>query len=412
MSQPSREAERILAEAGRVLAEPLDLEATLNKLARLLVTTMADLCSIRLEDDGELRAVALAHRDAEKEELLLSLWHRSPRDWGVDRSNFRAAREGRSLLAPVIEPERLAAAISDPVLREHLTRLRLESTIIVPMIARRGVIGAICVVSSHETRRYDEADLALLEELAQRAALAVDNARLYDAALTANQAKSDFLALISHELRTPLNAIMGYTDLLQTEISGPLTEGQRQQLARVEANAAHLLHLIDEILRYSVTDPLGEEERLEAEELIALCRDLLMTFRPAALAKRLRLEFETEGVPDHLVTDPARVRQILQKLLENAIKFTQQGMVLLRLRGTDTDLQIEVRDTGIGLAESELARLFEPFWQGESVLTRRYGGAGLGLPLARRRARSLGGEIRVRSEPGAGSSFVLHLPLP
>lgn len=252
---------------------------------------------------------------------------------------------------------------------------------------------------SASERARNEAELAMQQAEAARAE-----------AESANGAKSDFLAVMSHELRTPLAAIMGYQELLADGITGPVTEAQGQQLARIKVSARHLLSLIDEILTFTRLDA-GRETVVEEEvELDQVLRDAYEIVEPLAEAKNLELRLSLAGAGVIIETDPTKLRQILVNLLSNAVKFTQQGHVELRGQVIEDQVILTVEDTGVGIGEEYLGRIFDPFWQVEQKATRRASGTGLGLTVSRRLANLLGGDVTVHSEVEKGTTFTVNLP--
>jgi signal transduction histidine kinase len=225
----------------------------------------------------------------------------------------------------------------------------------------------------------------------------------------ANQVKAAFLATMSHELRTPLNAIMGYTGLLDAEIAGPLTIGQRQQTGRIETATRHLLQIIEEILTFSRIEAGREEVHLESVDFVPIVVETCKLVEPLATQKALDFSCHT---PDRSIgiTDPGKLRQILLNLLSNAIKFTDRGEVRLDVSVTRDEITFEIRDTGIGIDAAQQQRVFDPFHQVDRMKAQSFGGTGLGLSVSRELARLLGGDITVESEPGVGSTFTLRLP--
>ncbi len=240
----------------------------------------------------------------------------------------------------------------------------------------------------------------------------------------ANRAKSEFLAMMSHEIRTPINAIIGYADLLEMELAGPLTEPQKEQIGRVKSSSRHLLSLINDVLDFSKVEAGEMEVWREPTPLQGTAAMALDLVAPQAAARDVRLADESTCAADAAyVGDEDRVRQILVNLLSNALKFTEPGgTVVIRCRvaavpeagvraeGPGPWAAFEVEDTGIGIPADQVERIFEPFTQVEEGHTRRQGGTGLGLTISRRFARLMGGDLVVRSTPGQGSCFTLWLP--
>jgi signal transduction histidine kinase len=227
----------------------------------------------------------------------------------------------------------------------------------------------------------------------------------------ASRAKSEFLAVMSHELRTPLNAIGGYAELMELGIRGPITAEQRSDLARIQQSQRHLLGLINGVLNYARVEAGAVHYALadvQVENALAACEALVM---PQLRSRNLTLEREACDAGLRVNADAEKLQQILLNLLSNAIKFTEPaGTVTIRCNGSGDSVCIEVTDTGIGIPEDQLARVFEPFVQVDAKLTRTREGTGLGLAISRDLARGMGGDITATSEPGVGSTFTLELP--
>jgi signal transduction histidine kinase len=229
------------------------------------------------------------------------------------------------------------------------------------------------------------------------------------AATQANEAKSEFMATMSHELRTPLNAIVGYTDLLEGEIAGPINREQRTFLTRLRTSAAHLLELITQVLEFERISTGAERAFMERVDVTKLLHESVLLVAPVAEQKHIGL---TSEVPTGLsfVTDATKVRQIVLNLLSNAVKYTDKGEVTLRAKLGASSLVIEVADTGIGISPDDQRRIFDPFWQADRRLSRKVGGTGLGLSIAERFARVIDGSLLVESSPGQGTTFYLKVP--
>jgi signal transduction histidine kinase len=259
----------------------------------------------------------------------------------------------------------------------------------------------------------ERVDLLVLEQQArahaEKARSEAETARAE--AERANNSKTDFLAVMSHELRTPLTAIMGYEELLSDGITGPVTELQRQQLGRINASARHLLGLIDEILTFARVDIGRERVRWESMSINHTLTDAAALVQPMAADKHLEFVVELLDEDQAIQTDGTKLRQMLVNLLSNGIKFTDKGEVRLGCTINNGVLEIRIADTGVGIAAENIEDVFEPFWQAEQTATRKAGGTGLGLSVTRKLARLLGGDVTVASRMGAGSTFLLTLPM-
>ena len=226
----------------------------------------------------------------------------------------------------------------------------------------------------------------------------------------ANRAKSEFLAVMSHELRTPLNAIVGYTDLLRSEVVGPLAPVQKNHLERIRASSWHLLDLIQDVLSFARIEAGHETLRVADVDTVTLVRDAIAYVEPVANTKGLQIQPQLPDAPLVAVTDPAKLRQILLNLLTNAVKFTDAGVINVQLQPQDDGFELQVRDSGKGIDEAHHELIFEPFRQVDQSHTRDKGGVGLGLTVSRRLAHLLGGLLTVSSKPGDGATFRLRLP--
>ena len=399
-----------LDEATRVLNASIELDRTLDSLARLVVGSHADWCVIyRVLETGAIQRVSSVHADPALAATVgpfgdpaLKVGDHTLVAWSV--------RERRPMLAPEITEEVLQDAHPEaPELRDAARRAGAGSSfMILPLEVRGRAVGAITMVRA---KRYTDRDLTLMTELANRAALAVDNALLYEQARAADSAKANFLAVMSHEFRTPLSAILGYADILTAEIHGDLNPKQSGHLERVKASVRHLSHLVDEILSYASMEAGREKVRLDQVELVELARDVAGIMEPIAEASGLELAVRLPETGIEVRTDESKVRQILINLLSNAIKYTPSGSVDLQVRVEGGSVLCTVRDTGPGIARDHLENVFEPFWQVERGDGRRITGTGLGLAVARRLSRLLGGDVTLQSRVGEGSAFTLDLPL-
>jgi PAS domain S-box-containing protein len=232
-------------------------------------------------------------------------------------------------------------------------------------------------------------------------------------ALAANQAKSEFLANMSHEIRTPMAAILGYADVLLGHLKDP---DNRNCVLIIKRNGEHLLELIKDILDLSRIEAGKLDVVLEPTPLPQLVADIQSLMAVRAEEKQVHFDISFEGrVPREIQTDPTRLRQVLINLIGNAIKFTDEGQVLLKVKfiaGASPPLiEFAIEDTGIGMTEEQQERIFKPFSQGDSSVTRKFGGSGLGLAISQRLVQMLDGEMDLESEPQKGSTFYVRLPV-
>ena len=418
-AEVSRRRAAFLATEGRRLAESLDEQTTLRAITRVALPYLGAWCIVDLlESDGTMRRLAIIHADPARQVLATTLegrWPPRPDDpFGAPAALGRA----EPIVIDADVDAALAASANDPETLRALRGLGAGPLLTVPLIVHRRLVGALTFVGT-PGQTYAQEDVKLAEDLAIRSAMALDNARMHGEAVTlrtraeaASEAKSVFLGTMSHELRTPLNAIGGYVDLIDMGLRGPVTKEQHIDLARIRRNQRHLLALVSDVLSfvqvgsgratYDMADVVAEEVLADAVTLV----------EPLMVPKVLGLT----GIPcerSTLVhTDREKMTQILVNLLSNAIKYTPSGGVIsVVCESADDMVLVHVADTGIGIPADKLDAIFEPFVQVESGLDRREGGVGLGLAISRDLARAMGGDVTADSQPGAGSTFTLSVPI-
>jgi signal transduction histidine kinase/CHASE3 domain sensor protein len=316
---------------------------------------------------------------------------------------------------------RFDSPAEQPQLDLGVTKTPLRWALAYPIALAQERAGAIVLAGMHVAA---DDGVEFVREAARQLAVALHNAWAHDRlrdksiALTeqgerltrANRVKTEFLASMSHELRTPLSAILGFADLLLTSPKEQLSPRARESIERIKRNGHHLLELINDVLDLAKAETGRVELRLAPVSLGPLVRACVAEVDSLRQGKEILLAVDVGNVPIEVVTDAQRVRQVLVNLLANAIKFTDRGEVTVTLRATQGEVQLAVRDTGIGIPADALKELFQDFHQLEAGDGRRYDGTGVGLALSRRLARALGGDVDVRSTEGVGSTFTLVLP--
>jgi signal transduction histidine kinase/CHASE3 domain sensor protein/ActR/RegA family two-component response regulator len=415
----SEESLRFLSEASAALATSLDHEATLQQVVHLAVPVLADWCVLDLvAEDGCIERVAMAHANP-----TLGLWVERLRAFPpVENPAHPAARAlhtGQTVHVPEMTPEYEERSAQSP---EHLLVIRemkTRSLVSVPLLARGRTLGVLtCFITQDSGRRHDERDVLLAEELGRRAAMAIDNARLFSLAQgerqraeEANRLKDDFLATVSHELRTPLTAMLGWMKMLR---SGRLpVEKHAKALETVDRNAQAQAQLVEDLL--DVSRIISGKLRLDTQpvELVDVIQAALESVRPAADAKDIQLHLELGTVGSRVMGDPGRLQQVVWNLVSNAVKFSPGGSrVRVLLERGDGAAEVTVVDEGPGIPADFLPHLFERFTQLEGGTTRRHGGLGLGLAIVRHLVELHGGTVRAASDgPGRGATFTVRLPL-
>jgi|GEM_PF-3440073 len=556
--QTERFAESMKTEAMALLSNSLDYKTTLSSVARLVVPRFADWCLIdMLEEDRSIVRLAVAHADSSQHALARDL-RRQPLNMNVQYGAPHVIRTGRSELYSELSDSVIAAAASDEAHLSLIRQMKSKSVMVVPIQGRDRVLGAMTFISAESARRYKQVDLALAEDLARRAGLAIENARLYRAAQReiearkrteealrknreqlqaildnttavvylmdlenrfvmvnrqfeilfhlkneevfgrsvddffpketadtfrknnqyvmeaghpvefdevvpqsdgvhvylsikvplidqtgkpyaicgissditdrkrmeevlqqksaeaeeASRAKSQFVSMISHELRTPLNAIIGYSGLLRDPSSAEDRVKRSEMIDRIYYNAQILLKLINNLLNLNRMEAGHMPVESEMFFLADLVGAVVDNLKPMGEEKGLQMDLINEFGPLPIYSDSKKLEQIVMNLISNSIKFTDRGAVTIRLLDfpAESRVGIDVSDSGIGIKEEDLPHLFEPFYQADTSNTRSYEGSGLGLSIVKKFTELLGGEVRVVSKVGAGTTFTILLP--
>jgi signal transduction histidine kinase len=384
-----------------------DLDAVLQTVIdRAVELCRADNGNIARRDGDVYRVVAFTSFAPDFERLVRDRIY-VPEDGSVI---------GRALLDR--RAVQILDVLADPeyALTEIQRAGRYRTLLGVPMLRDGIPIGTI-VLGRTQVRPFDDAEIRLIETFADQVVIAIEHVRLFkdvetarDVAMDAAATKSRFLANMSHELRTPLNAIIGFTRIVSHN-AGDLPAQQVENLSKILVSAERLLGLIDEILELSRIEAGEPRVELDQADITEILDDVADFLQPLVDRSRVRLRVDVAGDLPTVVTDRSKLRQILLNLLNNAIKYTDQGSIDLRAGTTNGRLRIQIADTGVGILRDDLAKIFDEFHRSDSAQALDRRGTGLGLSISRRLARVLGGDLTAESGVGVGSTFTLDLPI-
>ncbi|MBD1909154.1 ATP-binding protein [Leptolyngbya sp. FACHB-8] len=407
------EREQFLSQASAVLAGTLDYKNTLFNIAQLAVPFLADFCFFDiLNNYQQIERVAWHHGDPAKRDWFEELQRYTPPADQGSHPITHVLATGKANLVPLVTEEWKQTVTLNAEHLQLIQECQVRSLITVPLIAHGRTLGALTVcLTADSNRYYTTTELDLVEELGHRAALALDNARLYQQAQEANRMKDEFMAVLSHELRSPLNPILGWIQLIQ---KGTLNaEKTAKAWATIERNARLQAQLIEDLL--DISRILRGKLKLNVEQvnLAATVHAAIETVQLAAQAKSIVIESMLDAHVGLVLGDTTRLQQVVWNLLSNAIKFTpERGRVEIRLEQMASQVQITVSDTGIGISSNFLPHVFDYFRQSDSATTRRFGGLGLGLAIVRQLVEAHGGTVWAESPgEGQGATFTVRLPL-
>ncbi len=407
---------RFLAEASAILAESLDYETTLESVARLAVPQIADWCSVNLlDEDREMRTLAVAHIEPEKVALARELEPRYPTDPDAPHGWPEVLRTRRSELIEHISDEMLEAGTVDEEHLRIIKELGLTSSLCVPLIARGPVLGTITLITAGNTRTLTTDDVVLAEELARRAAVAIDNAQLFRTTQQtaadlrrANEAKDEFLGLVSHELRTPITTIMGNAEVLEKRANQIDAESRAEALADISAESQRLHRLIENLL---VLARLEQGRSVEMEPLLIQRHVDKIVEMQQRRTPDANIRVAMDAATPPVCADATYFEQVLQNLLSNAYKYSPAGSQIdLSVTFEGDELCITVSDRGGGIDPQDLPHIFEPFYRSrrtEALAT----GAGIGLAVCKRLVEVQRGRIWAASREGGGTVMSFTLPL-
>jgi len=407
-AENSEKRAALLAEASRVLSASFDYQTTLAALVRLAVPALADYCALDIVSaDDSFERVGEAHVDPAKSPLIRQV-ARFPRNaLTAYHPLIRVINTGVPVLEADITPAFIRASFAEPEQRRTVEALEPRSLICVPLVNSGKPLGALTLVTSGSGRRYEVADLSLAADLARRAAIVVEHARLFHEAQQATRARDDVLAVVAHDLRNPLNTVTMAVGLMleQTPVENVQ---ERRQVEIVRRAADRMNRMIQDLLDVKKMESgrLGIDPKPESP--VSLVNDTVEMLRPLATGSTITLEAD---VPEGLLpvmADASRIQQVLSNLVGNAVKFTpRNGRVTVCAEAIDGGIRFGVIDTGPGIPPDQVPHIFGQFWQAMPSDRR---GIGLGLAIAKGIVEAHGGMIWVESNVGLGSTFYFTLP--
>ncbi len=400
--------QRFLAEVGPLLATTLDYEEILTRIAELAVRDIADLCIVEIvEDAEEARRVKVASRDPSKASLC-ELLSQIPLDRGRSHLLQSVLETRQSVLMQRPSAEMLASLAQNEEHQRALRTAAIGSMVAVPLVAQARLLGAIAFVSSTASRVYGPADVRLAEELSQRAALSIENARLYRTARRATQARDDVLGIVAHDLRNPLNSILLHAQLLRN-LSAEPTGRAHSATEAIERAAKRMNCLIQDLLdvtRMEAGHLSIQQTRIPAQQIVS---DAVEAQRPLADSTSVELRLAVALDLPEIWADRGRLLQVFENLIGNALKFIKPGgYIAVGAAARDGEVLFWVTDTGSGIAQEDLPHLFNRFWQSKKA---ERSGAGLGLPIVKGVIEAHRGRIWVESSLGQGSTFFFTIPM-
>jgi PAS domain S-box-containing protein len=407
-AENSQKRTALLAEASRVLSTSFDYQTTLAALVRLAVPTLADYCALDiLEGENEFKRIGEAHVDPTKSSLIRQVGTFPRSALTAQHPLIRVMTTGYPVLEADITPAFIRASFAEPSQRQMVEALGPRSFICVPLVSSGKILGALTLVTSGSGRRYDEADLSLAADMARRAAIVVEHARLFHEAQQATKARDDVLAVVAHDLRNPLNTVTMAIGLMLENTPVERTQ-ERRQVEIVRRAADRMNRMIQDLLDVKRIESGRLAIDAQAEEVDVIINDMIEMLRPLAVGSSIVLESSVpEGLPP-VLADSARIQQVLSNLVGNAVKFTpRDGRITVCAEQVGGEIRFAVIDTGPGIPPEQVPHIFGQFWQASSSDRR---GIGLGLAIAKGIVEAHKGTIWVESQVGLGSTFYFTLP--
>src|SRR5579885_379048 len=399
---------RFLSEASKLLSSSLDYRTTLQNVAKLAVPQIADWCTVDMLENGTLKQVAIAHKDPKQVKWAKELRKTNPPDMNAPTGIPHVLKTGKAEFYPEITDELLVKAARNEKELTLLRKLRFTSVMLVPICTEGTCIGGISFVSTDSKRHYTKSDVAMAEELASRAAFAIENAKLFTESEKAVALRDDFISVASHELKTPVTSLKMYTQVLQKEFAKRGQQEFHRYFHKIDDQANKLSILINDLLNVSKLQHGKLEFAMGEFDLNEVVKDTVDAIQETASKHKIIVEGE---LPRRVYGDRYRIYQVITNLLTNAIKYSPQAdRVLVQLIPEKDVAVVTVRDFGIGIEKEYQNKIFQQFYRVNAADEKTYPGLGMGLFIAYEMVKRHGGDMTVVSEKGKGSQFSFTLP--
>lgn len=399
---------RYISDASTILSSSLEYKTTHSNVARISVPEIADWCTISMKTENGIEQLAVMHKDPEKIKWAEELNKKRPTDPNEKTGVPNVLRTGKSEFYPEITDAMLVAAAKNTQELDLMRKIGFTSAMIVPFVVRDTVIGAITFVSAESQRQYTKSDLLMAEEVAGRAALAIENSRLYTQMQKAVRLRDEFISVASHELNTPITSLKMYTQVMQRQLKRHSTDVSIDSLLKMDTQINKLSLLIGDLLNISKLQHGKLEFVMEALDI----NELILETVEAIQATEKKHTIVIQGkIKRKIYADRYRMYQVITNLLTNAIKYSPSSeKIIISVEAEKNTTIIRVQDFGIGIELDQQKNIFDQFYRVNSPKEKTYPGLGMGLYIAREIVKRHGGEIHVTSEKGNGSIFTIILP--
>lgn len=401
---------QFFSEASKILSSSLDYQSTLNSVARLAVPTFGDWCTVDLiSSSNTLDLVAVAHRDPKKTKWAKNWRNTYPPDLHNTTSGIsRVISKGKSEIYQYITDAMIQASVQSVEQQQLVKDLHFRSMMIIPLKRKQKIIGTMTFVTDTDQRHYNETDLQMAEELAERASLSIENAKLFSSEQKAVQSRDEFLSIASHELKTPITVIKGFSQILQRRFQNSKDKGTLNLLQRIEVQVERLTKLINEILDVTKIEAGKMSFTYEAQIVTEIIEEVVSDIRLMKTPHELLIQGASKQM---VLCDQERIRQVLNNLLSNAIKYSlHEEKIIVHIKDTPTDVVVSVQDFGIGIEKEYQPQIFQRFFRANAI-EGTLSSLGLGLFISSEIIARHKGKIWVDSEKDKGATFSFSLPV-